>query len=262
MDEVVGAETGARLRAGMTFALLSAMLVLGWQALSQTGAFGASNSCAGSSRGVEVHFESDFSSGEPAISTVVLNGLDPRTCDGETVTITLSGNGGGDPTLPPTNLLSVLDSSLEPCTGEPAIPPVVIAGGQISVHGCSTVASASGAAFASMHDATRLRIEVAGEDIPVGGLSPTPPPSTEDDGSGGSKGDSGSGDNGPQVLGVEEFADGGDAGNAGVPTAVDAGGLMPGTGGPRALMLWTGVLLVLFGVTSLLWDVGKPRRDR
>jgi hypothetical protein len=270
MKAVAGVDFGARLRTGMTFALLSGVLVLGWQAMNQ-GALGASASdCVSDSRGVRVHFRTDYSTGDPAISGVELVGLDPKSCDGETVTVTLSGNDDGDPSKPPTRLLSSLDSSLDPCTGEPARPPVVVSGGRILLPGCATVTTPSGAAYADLHDATRLSIEVAGHGLPIGGGPDDSPPtdagaapdpdvagtdtSTDDSGD-----DGPDGPDGPDVLGVQEFADG-PPGRADVPTAVDAGGVMPDTGGPRTLMLWIGVALVIFGGLSLVRDMFRPRR--
>jgi hypothetical protein len=267
MDAVAGVDSGARLRTGMTFVLLSAMLVLGWQAMTQTALGASPSACVSDSRGVRVHFRTDFSTGDPAISGVELVGLDPSSCDGEPVTVTLSGNDEGDPSKPPTRMLSSLDSSLDPCTGKPTHPPVVITGGRITLLGCPTLTAPSGAAYADLHDATRLTIEVAGHDLPIGGGPDSEPPTGDEpdpdpivggvDDSAGSGGNDGS--EGADVLGVQEFADEPPA-DAGVPTAVNAGGVMPDTGGPRTLMLWIGVVLVVFGGLSLVWDSFRPRR--
>lgn len=266
---VAGTDQGARLRTGMAVVLLSAVLILGWQTLTQSSALGASpDECVASSQDVQVHFLTDFAGSNAAIAGLELRGLDPGACDGQPVKVTLSGNNAGDPAQAPTRMLSVLDSSLEPCTGAKASTPKVVAGGRIALHGCPTVSTPSGAAYADMHDATRLTVEVAGRGIPIGGGPNVLGPPTIDgggpDGDGGGPDGSDTGDESedtePQVLGVEQFADAPSSGQAEVPTAVAAGGLLADTGGPRTLMLWLGVLLVLFGVLSLLRDLAKPDR--
>jgi hypothetical protein len=202
-------------------------------ALGATPSLDASG-CASSSQGVSVHFDLARSGATPGISGVQLSGFDAGQCDGQPVEVTLFGNQAGNTPADPSELLSTLDSSLDPCSGKSAAAPVLIHSGAVSLHGCAHVKSGSGAAFASVHDLTRLTVSVAGHQVQ------TRP---------------------PEVLGTEAFANG--SGGSGMPGTVVSGPSFAGlplTGGPHSWLFWVGVLLVLFGFGSLLVDRFKTTR--
>ena len=210
--------------------------------------------CLPSSKGVTVHYELGQASGpEPGIAGLTLQGFDSHTCDGQPVVVTLSGNAAGDPSAGATELLSTLDSSRDACTGDKLEQPELIDNGTITLTGCAGTDDAHRGAYASVHDLTLLTVSVSGRTVPTGsevlGTSATRPHAGSDE------------PGGAQVLGIQ----------ASRPRA--GSGLLAFTGGPQPLMFWGGLLLLVFGVASLVLDrlrdtraawVGltKERRER
>jgi len=210
--------------------------------------------CLPSSKGVTVHYELGQASGPvPGIAGLTLQGFDPHTCDGQPVVVTLSGNAAGDPSASPTELLSTLDSSRDACSGAKLEHPLVIDSGAITLTGCAGTGDAHRGAYASVHDVTQLTVSVDGRTVPTGsevlGTSATRPHASD------------GGPGGAQVLGIQ----------ASRPRA--GSGLLAFTGGPQPLMFWGGLLLLLFGVASLVLDrlrdtraawigLTKQRRER
>ena len=191
--------------------------------------------CLPSSKGVTVHYELGQASGpEPGIAGLTLQGFDSHTCDGQPVVVTLSGNSAGDPSATATDLLSTLDSSRDACTGAKLAEPKVIDKGTITLSGCAGTDDAQRAAYASVHDLTRLTVTVDGRTVPTGsevlGTSATRPHADK------------GGPGGAQVLGIQ----------ASRPRA--GSGLLAFTGGPQPLMFWGGLLLLVFGLASLVLD--------
>jgi hypothetical protein len=187
------------------------------------------STCLPATQGVTVHFLlSDPAHSLPKVAGVTLHGFDEDTCDGQPVTVTLSGNPAGNPAADATDLLSTFDSTLDPCTGAQVKDPVVVKHGAISLHGCQSTSDASLGAYADVHDLTQLEVEVNGHQVETGP--------------------------GPKVLGTEVFANGQSGSSAGHATIKGTSGLLPFTGGPYSLWFWVGVLCFMFGLVSLLID--------
>lgn len=198
--------------------------------------------CVASSRGVAVHFLLAFDNAHPGarISGVRLSGFDQDSCDGKPAIVTLSGNQAGNRAQDPTELLSTLDSSADRCTGTPLTEPGTVVSGSIALRGCRSVSHPDGAAFASVHDVTRLTVEVAGHQVQAR-------PSV--------------------VLGAQAHRPGTQAGGqggaqvaSGQPGSSGSGafGQLPNTGGPARIMLLLGIVLVIFGIALVL--TALPRR--
>ena len=195
----------------------------------------AAGRCLPSSGAVTVHFVLGGSGAPtPGIAGVSLTGFDPGSCDGQPVTVTLSGNQAGDPNAPVTELLSTLDSKRDACTGATSEDPVLVDGGSITLSACPTTDDPQVGAYADLHDVTRLTVKVSGHVVPsqpggvVLGEQGTRP-----------RGD----DGGAEVLGEQ------------VTRPRDtASGILPFTGGPYPIGIWVGGLLVLFGIASILLD--------
>ncbi|HZY76687.1 MAG TPA: LPXTG cell wall anchor domain-containing protein [Jatrophihabitantaceae bacterium] len=213
------------------------------------------SACAAATSGAQVHFLTDFGSSSPdgsAIAGVTVDGFDAGACDGLPVTVIITGNAAGSDADPASELLSTLDSTLDPCTGAKLGAAGTIAGGSITLHGCASVHDPSGAAYASMHDATALTVKVADAAVPVtiGGVatSSTPPPtsSTAAPSSGSDGGSGASSSHG--VGGVSTSRSGGSNGSSGQ----SAGGHgLASTGSDIALLTLLGVLLLLGGLLLL-----------
>lgn len=232
-----------RLRIGVACVLLSLAFVFGWQRLGLVPALASSHACLASPGGIQIHYGLGSNrSGDVGIESVELSGFDPETCDGAPARVTLSGNQAGDPAGPADEQLAVLDTALSPCTGAEVDPAHVISGGSLTLRACSTLPSPTGAAYADLHDVTRIQIEVDGNEVPL-------TPAVDE-----------SPDSGPDVLGVQQFAYGSGSGVT-ANSGASGGDLMPATGGPRSLMLWSGMLLLLLGVISLAWDLLRPRSN-
>lgn len=230
------------VRVGVPFVLVSTAIVFGWQFLGQLPTFAATSSACGATEdGIQIHYQVGESTGDLGISGIELSGFEPASCDGKPVKVTFSGNDAGDPAAEAVRLLAVLDSSQDPCAGSPAEHPDFIGGGRIELRACSTVTDYTGAAYADLHDVTRLRVQVDDREMP---LSP------------GVDGDTSAPD--AEILGVEQRAAGSSPG-ASAGLGPQTAGFMPATGGPQSLMLWSGVLLVMFGLASLAWDLTRPR---
>lgn len=198
-------------------------------------------SCAAGSHGVAVHFEWPSLPAEPAISGVALSGFDPGSCDGQPVELTLSGNPAGNPATDPTELLSTLDSAKDPCTGSALGHPRTIANGSITLTGCSSTQDPGKGAYASVHDITRIRVQVDGHDV----LAPGAPGGSQVSAPQGGTHSGGQGGNGSSS-----------AGPAGAGTTVT--GVLPNTGGPFGFVLLLGIVLLVFGVVLMFTN----RRSR
>lgn len=197
--------------------------------LGGTAAFGAARAtafapCLAVGGGSQVHFLLDQHTGprQLAASGATISGLDPGTCDGQSATITLSGNAAGDPKLPADEPLAVWSSSLDPCSGQPLSHPPVVVAGTITLHGCLTVTDPARASYLNIHDATLMQVQVNGQDLPtsVEGLTITKP------------------DLGPAVVGGTSRGTGGSA------------AALPFTGTWAALTFWLGLLLLLTGIVT------------
>lgn len=204
--------------------------------LGGTAAFGAARGtafapCLAVGTGSQVHFLlGNQAAPLPLASTgATVTGLDPGTCDGQPVTITLTGNTAGDPSQPANEALAVWDSTLDPCSGAVLARPLVVAAGSITLHACPTVTDPTHAAYVDVHDLTLLRVQVSGADINVG-------PTTS-------------------VLG-ETFTKSGSP-TAGVSPVT--GRDLPFTGTWAALTFWLGLLLVVVGAVVLY--LGRRRGD-
>ncbi len=239
-----------RAVAGITTGALALLL---WGLLGPAGLASAATGgdrCIPASEAVTVHFVLGGSGNPgPGIAGVDLAGFDPASCDGQPVTVTLSGNKAGNPSTPVTELLTTLDSGKNPCTGDSEKSPAVIQNGAIDLAGCETTHDPHTAAFASVHDATRITVAVNGHELPatqgtgILGEQATRPRGT---GPGGANGDA-------QILGIQASRP--------RPGAQNAGGVLPFTGGPQPVMFWVGLLLVVFGVVSFLVNhVTESRR--
>jgi hypothetical protein len=165
----------AALTGTLTLGLLSCGLLA---ANAYAGVTSTSPTCFGGGDAT-VHFLISPPSGSigPAISGLTVSGLS-ADCDRSPVTVTLLGNPAGDPYVDPTETLSVFDSTLDPCSQVALANPPVVSGGSITLTAC---ASGGPAAYASIHDVTRLVVKVNGRvvDTSLGySQAPSPSPST------------------------------------------------------------------------------------
>jgi hypothetical protein len=187
------------------------------------------STCLPATQGVTVHFLlSDPAHSLPKVAGVTLHGFDEDTCDGQPVTVTLSGNQAGNPAAPATDVLSSFDSTVNACSGKALSEPVVVKDGSISLRGCQSTKDPALGAYADLHDLTLLRVEVNGHEVATGP--------------------------GPKVLGTEVFGNGASGSSAGHTAIEGTSGLLPFTGGPYSLWFWVGVLCFMFGLVSLLID--------
>ncbi len=198
-------------------------------AFAATGATPTGTICTPADGLVTVHF---IQAGTvPEIDGVQLNGFDAATCDGQPVKVVLAGNAAGDPRAPATDVLTTLDSTDGPCAQEGARRAAVITSGTVTLRACLDASSVNdGHGPASIHDATLLRVVVAGQVV-----ASRP---------------------GPTVLGTEAFADKPPArprDNHGASAA------LPHAGGPGSQWLLAGLVLTGVGA-NLLWRARRPRR--
>lgn len=224
------------IRNSIATVLLSAALVvpmLGADSANAEVASGSGHGCWPSSGPVTVHFELGA---QPGVAGVVLQGFDPHTCDGQPVTVTLSGNQAGDPNAPVTELLSTLDSSRDACTGAKLHQPAVIDGGTIELTGCASTTDPQEGAYADLHDLTQLSVAVSGQEVPS-------QPGTVILGEQATRPRANGGSGAAQVLGIQATRPRG-----------GISGVLASTGGPQPLMFWGGLLILLFGVGSILLD--------
>lgn len=160
--------------AGVIAVLVGALaMMIGGTAAFGAGAGTAFAPCQVPGNGLGVHFVVDPAAVPPAISGVVFSGLDPTTCDGQSVVVTFSGNPAGDPKQT-TKQLAVFTSIQAPCKGVvlPAADQVLVAAGSITLHGCPTLTDPSGAAYVNLHDVTLMTVQVNGRSVIV--IPPTP----------------------------------------------------------------------------------------
>ena len=99
------------------------------------------------------------------VSAVHLSGL-PAGCDGGTVIAQLYGNSAGDPSVAKASdqLLSTVDSTLDPCTRAALSSPGVVTGGTIGLPLCP---SGGAGGDVSVHDLTLVEVSVNGLPVPV-----------------------------------------------------------------------------------------------
>jgi phage tail sheath protein FI len=187
------------------------------------------STCLPATQGVTVHFLlSNPARSVPEVAGVTLHGFDEDTCDGQPVTVTLSGNQAGNPAAPATDVLSSFDSTVNACSGKALTDPVFIKNDSITLRGCQTTNDPALGAYADVHDLTLLRVEVNGHEVETGPR--------------------------PKVLGTEVFANGESGTSAGHAAIQGTSGLLPFTGGLSSLWFWIGVLCFMFGLVSLLID--------
>jgi hypothetical protein len=263
MNADVGGRPGGRtLAVGISTACVGALMIVVGLISGGGAAFGAGHglngaSCLSELQGVSVHFLTAVGTPPRAsVTGMVVDGFSSSSCDGQPVEIILRGNTAGDPAARATDLLSTLDSSRDSCTNATLEDPLVITGGAITLHGCAATTDPHHAAYADIHDLTRLVVKVNGHEIsahegpPVTGNDPAQPPqgTGPHDGAlpgsgppatGSQAGDAPAGD--PQTGALAD--DGAGQGGAGV---------LPFTGGPSEATLWLGLLLVLCGSMTLL----------
>lgn len=213
----------------------------------------SASSCVAATHGAQAHFITAFVAGSPdgiVIAGMTVDGFDAGACDGLPVTVVISGNAAGSTAAPADVLLSTLDSTLDPCTGVTLGGPLTISGGAITLHGCATVHDPSGAAYASIHDATQLAVKVAGATIPavIGGGTTSPPTgtSTTPTAPHSSISNAGSGSSSSHgVGGVSASRSGGGSSGAGGQASGHHG--LASTGVDLALLTFVGLLLIVFG---------------
>lgn len=194
--------------------------VVGIASMLVTGpaAFGASGSgCSTGNSGVRIHFVAGPKAPPATITGVVVDGFEG--CGGRTVKVTFSGNPAGNPQAAATELLAVYNSSLDPCSGAKLTHPVVISSGSVGLRGCATVTNRNAAGYPSLHDLTRVAVDVGGVDLTAQVSTPVT----------------------TRVLG-EHFQHG--ANSATTTTS----GLLPFTGSWTADIFWLGLLLCLAGM--------------
>lgn len=184
-DAGKAARRPARTQRALASALAVAAAALGLFVLAQPAqaATPSGASCVAATSGAHVHFLTDFGTGSPdgsEIAGLTIDGFDAAACDGLPVEVIISGNAAGSDADPADELLSTLDSTLDPCTGAKLGAPVTIAGGAITLNGCAAVHDSKGAAYASIHDATQLALKVGGAAIPavIGGAATTATPTS------------------------------------------------------------------------------------
>ena len=208
--------------------LAAASLGCGSPAFAGTGAMPTETICKPADGLVTVHFIQEGTA--PEIDGVQLNGFDAASCDGQPVKVLLAGNAAGDPEAPVTEVLTTLDSADSPCAHAGARHAAVITSGTVTLRACLDPAVNDGHGPASIHDATLLRVVVAGQ------LVPSRP--------------------GPSVLGTEAFAD---TPNARTGDGHSASASLPQAGGPGADWLVAGLIAVCLGA-AVLWRAHRPRR--
>lgn len=218
-------------------------LVSGGSAAYGVSPSAAARSCTAASDGINVHYLlKDVVAQGSVIAGISLSGFS-RVCDGKSVAVTLAGNSAGDSAAPAIDLLSTLDSRLDPCTGENAGDPAVVTDASITIHGCASTDNPQRGAYASIQNVTRLTVKWNGQDIRLQGSG-----TESGNESGGADNGGDSGNRSEEVsggLGVNTGSDG-----SGVQNAVSSG-LLPFTGGPGAMTFWLGVLLVLTGLVTV-----------
>jgi hypothetical protein len=103
--------------------------------------------------------------GSMKVSAVELTGF-PVSCDGATVVLQLWGNSAGDPSVPMSGdtLLSMADSTLDPCTKATLATPLTVTGGNIDLPLCPTGGAGGDA---SVHDLTLVALTVNGLSVPT-----------------------------------------------------------------------------------------------
>jgi hypothetical protein len=161
--------------AGILATVMGLLLALA----GNTNAFGAAGNgftpCLPGSQPIQVHYTYDTTPADPSgygLNTFTLTGFDAG-CDGDTVVLTISGNLAGDPAAAVTEVLGTYDTTLDPCTQQPAATPVTITNGTIVIDACPTYGPPAGPA--NLHDATLLHLEVDGQNLPVNPTGPTGP---------------------------------------------------------------------------------------
>lgn len=281
-----------RLVAGAIAVLVGALaMMVGGTAAFGAGAGTAFAPCQVLGNGVGVRFVVDPAAVPPAISGVVLSGLDPSTCDGQPVVVTFAGNSAGDPGQTANEPLAVFTSTRAPCTGVvlPAANQVLVAAGSITLHGCPTLTDPSGAAYVNLHDVTLMTVQVDGRSVIVIPPTPTDSPTATTTATGtptatrtatGTPTATTTATGAPTVtqsrtpivttstsatvLG-ETFTKGGpgassSTGVGAFQTQQVGGASLPFTGTWAALTFWLGLALVVFGLVAL-W-IGRRRRPR
>jgi hypothetical protein len=235
LGALAGSSRSRRSLAGRGRVAIGAVIVAAfWLSSSAMPALAATptadaSTCLPTTHGVTVHFLlSNPARSVPEVAGVTLHGFDEDTCDGQPVTVTLSGNQAGNPAAPATDVLSSFDSTVNACSGKALSEPVVVKDGSISLRGCQSTKDPALGAYADVHDLTLLRVEVNGHEVETGPR--------------------------PKVLGTEVFANGESGTSAGHAAIQGTSGLLPFTGGLSSLWFWIGVLCFMFGLVSLLID--------
>lgn len=242
---------GTVSRSHRSVAIASASIAIGFAALSATGATAhaatpsdAPAVCTVDGSDASVHYvvRNATNSNAAAISGISITGLVVSECaDPLPATLTIKGTPSGDPSVEPTETLTSLDSTRDPCTGQKLPQPSFVTNGAISWTACPTGGPGG---YANVHDATRLILQVAAQAISLG------PPA---------KGTATNGPGSTAVLGekVTKNPDRGGTGNSALHEITDR---LPFTGSPVERLVAAGLILVLMGGALLL--VVRSRRRR
>lgn len=191
-----------------------------------------------------VHYSLDDSADPKtaSITGIRISGLVVSGCaDPLPSSITIKGTPSGDPSVEPTETLTSLDSTRDPCTGQELAQPTFVTNGAISWTACPTGGPGG---YANVHDATRLILRVAGQAI---SLEP-PAKGTATDGPGSTA-----------VLG-EKVTKNPARGGTGTSALHEITDRLPFTGGPMQRLAAAGLILVLLGAALLL--IVRSRRRR
>lgn len=200
------------------------------------------SACTVDAGNASVHFTIATSATPPEarVTAVRISGLSVTGCtDNVPARLTIKGTPSGDPTTEPTETLTTLNSTLDPCTGKPLAVPGYVTDGAITLTTCATGGRGG---YADAHDATRLVLHVAGRSVHLGA----------------SAGHMRGAEPGTEVLG-EKFthaapARGGQAAPAG------ASGL-PFTGGWIGPLLGAALLALVVGALLTAWASERRRRS-
>jgi hypothetical protein len=235
---------------GATLALLVTAMVARAPAAAAAGTSGAA--CAAATSGAHVHYVTGFVAGAadgPAIAGLTIDGFDAAACDGLPVQVVISGNAAGSDVDPADELLSTLDSTLDPCTGAKLGTSVTISAGSITLNGCASVHDPNGAAYASIHDATQLVVKVADALIPavISGVTPTTPTATSTSPTSPRSSISNAGSGASSSHGVGGVSASRSGGSSGAGGQASGHHNLASTGVDIALLAVAGLILILCG---------------
>jgi hypothetical protein len=134
--------------------------------------------CLTDTHGASVRYSFGYFAEGPAISGLTIGNLSAARCDGLPVTVILRGNLAGDPTAPPSETLTTLNSKTDPCGQTILAKPTVVRDGTITLAACH---AGGRARFASLQYVTQVIVKVRGRTVETLGppRSSTESPMTE-----------------------------------------------------------------------------------